>query len=666
MHTNRLAQEKSPYLLQHQHNPVDWFPWGDEAFKRAEREDKPIFLSIGYSTCYWCHVMEKDSFEIDEVATVLNKGFISIKVDREERPDVDSIYMSAVMGMTGHGGWPMSVFLTPSRKPFFAGTYFKREQFIPLLNQISRTWTEKRQAIEESAERVTEALLEERSAGSAGPVDAPGLFRKILGQLEESFDETYGGFSTAPKFPPSATISLLLRIARRSSNAQAKGMALMTLERMARGGIYDHLGGGFARYSTDARWLVPHFEKMLYDNAQLAVAYLEGYQASGEEQFAAVAREVLNYTLQQMTAPEGGFYSAEDAGEVDKEGEFYVWQETELRELLTAEEFGEMQRIYGVSAAGNFEHQSNVLALADEVEWEDKSTPLAKAAHEKLLHARNARTRPHKDDKILTSWNGLMIHAMAKGYQVLGDERYLEAAQAAAAFLQQRLYQNGTLLRRYRDNDARYPGYVDDYAFTIQGLITLYESCFDLKWLSWAIELQTTLDQQFWDEQRHGYFFTTAGDASLIKRDREFTDGAEPAGNSVAALNLLRLYGLTIELSYRQRAEQIFVAAAPLLQRFPAAFACLLCALDFASDEAKEIVIIGEPESAESKEFLGEIWRRFLPNRTIAAGAAGSFKSFPALVDKTELNGRTTFYVCEEGRCQQPTNDAAAALALCI
>lgn len=659
MHTNRLAQEKSPYLLQHQHNPVDWFPWGDEAFSRAAADNKPIFLSIGYSTCYWCHVMEKDSFEVDAVAAVLNKDFICIKVDREERPDVDSIYMSAVVGMTGHGGWPMSVFLTPERKPFFAGTFFKREQFIPLLQQIARTWATQRHTIEESAARVTDALLDDRSTTApTGPVDAAGLFRKILGQLEESFDSTFGGFSGAPKFPPSATISLLLRIARRTNNEQARGMALMTLERMARGGIYDHLGGGFARYSTDARWLIPHFEKMLYDNAQLAVAYLEGFQVSGESQFASVARETLDYTLERMTSPEGGFYSAEDAGDVGKEGEYYVWTATELAALLSADELDQITKLYGITAEGNFEHHTNVLALTDEVEWEDKRS--ASTAHAKLLDARSRRTPPHKDDKVLTSWNGLMIHAMAKGYQVLGDPRYLDAALKAAEFLRTRLYQNGTLLRRYRDGDARFPGYIDDYAFTIQGLITLYESCFDLRWLNWAIELQAKLDRDFWDEKRHGYYFTEAGDASLIKRDREFTDGAEPAGNSVAALNLLRLYGFTFESRYEQSANLIFTAAASMLNRYPAAFASLLCALDFADDRAKEIVAIGALDDAKLEEFVKGLWATFLPNKVVAAGPAGSFSGFPALNSKSGTS--TTFYVCERGSCQAPTEDAATAL----
>ncbi|MBI4224684.1 MAG: thioredoxin domain-containing protein, partial [Deltaproteobacteria bacterium] len=476
---NRLGETKSPYLLQHKDNPVHWFPWGEEAFQAAREENKIIFLSIGYSTCYWCHMMEKDSFEKQEVADVLNQHFISIKVDREEHPDIDQIYMDAVVGMTGQGGWPMSVFLTPDLKPFFGGSFFWQAQFIQILNNIQQTWQKEPQKILASGAKITD-FLREKTGGAAAEISI-GLLKKAFAQFQQSFDKTHGGFGQAPKFPHSMNLALLLRIHHRTGNREALGMVTQSLDAMAVGEIYDKIGGGFHRYATHDDWNEPHYEKMLYDNALLAFTYLEGYQVTKNKNYAEVVKGIFRYFLGEMTDPQGGFYSAQDAGEVGKEGEYYHL---------------------------NKENRA-------------QAEP------------------PAKDDKILTSWNGLMIAALAKGYQVLGDEKYLKAAQASARFIQNNLYKNGKLLRRFREGEAKFDGTLEDYAFLIHGLLSLYEADGNADWVHWALKLQTKQDEIFWDEENGGYFMGDPNDPALLVKKKELHDGATPSGNAVAALNLV-------------------------------------------------------------------------------------------------------------------------------
>ncbi|MBI1909432.1 MAG: thioredoxin domain-containing protein [Deltaproteobacteria bacterium] len=539
---NRLGEEKSPYLLQHKDNPVDWYPWGEEAFQAARDQNKPIFLSIGYATCYWCHMMEKDSFERQEVADVLNHYFISIKVDREEHPDVDQIYMDAVMGLTGHGGWPMSVFLTPDRKPFFGGTFFWRAQFTELLKKIGEAWGEEPDKLIESGKELTLFLEGNDSAklvcnikgGDTQGCQPPdeSLLKEALAQLSGSFDAVHGGFGLPPKFPHSMSLSLLLRIHQRTGDEKALAIATKTLEAMASGGIYDRIGGGFHRYATRADWNEPHYEKMLYDNALLSSTYLEAYQvtkgASPNEVspknklYAEVARGTLDYVLKEMTDPEGGFYSAQDAGQVGKEGEYY---------RLNKEE-------------------------------------------------RSRHKPPDKDDKVLTSWNGLMIATMAQGYSILKESRYLEAAQKAARFIEQQLWRDGRLLRRWREGESRFDGTLVDYAFLIHGLLNLDEADADRHWRQWAKELQTKQDELFWDPEGGGYFFSASTETALIVRKKDFNDGATPSGNSIAALNLLRLHNMTDNAAYEKRAAVLLSIFSGLIPRYPASYAQALIAID--------------------------------------------------------------------------------------
>lgn len=561
---NRLGQEKSPYLLQHKDNPVWWYAWGEDAFKAAKEQDKPIFLSIGYSTCYWCHVMEKDSFEIQEVADVLNQHYIAIKIDREERPDIDQIYMDAVIALTGHGGWPMSVFLTPDLKPFYGGTFFYRDQFIKILLRLAEIWIEQRQDILTSSEEMTVFLKRDENTSATGAqLPRNETIEKAFQQLERTFDTHHGGFGSAPKFPPTAQIEFLIKYSQKKGPA-ALNIALFTLEKMARGGIYDHLGGGFARYSVDEEWLVPHFEKMLYDNALLAHAYLEASQhAEGSQQeiFTDVARETLDYILREMTSPEGGFYSAQDAGEVGKEGEFYVWKFEEVRELAN---------IFNISESGNFEHGMNVLSMPSEIDWKIRSYPEVAKSLRDLLKLRAQRPHPHLDDKILTSWNGLMIAAMSKAAVVLNQPKYLSAAIAAANFIKGRLFVDGKLLRRYRDNHAAIDATLEDYAYLIEGLLELYDASKDQNWLSFAQELQAVQDLAFWDVKNSGYIYSRAKDLIVTKKD--FMDSATPSGNSVALSNLIRLASHAPNSDYFQKIEKLSAAILEAAQKYPAGF----------------------------------------------------------------------------------------------
>jgi uncharacterized protein YyaL (SSP411 family) len=664
--SNRLASEKSPYLLQHAHNPVDWYPWGDEAFQKARAEDKPIFLSIGYSTCHWCHVMERESFENADIARIMNEHFVSIKVDREERPDVDQIYMNAVQGMTGSGGWPLSAFLDHELRPFWGGTYFPPESrwgrpgFPDILKQIAQVWKNERPKLVGAAQEVADALkFMDRATDAAG---AEGLnveaLRRAYAQFRDIFDPRDGGFGGAPKFPRSETISLLLRIHRRTEDASALHMAKHSLEKMARGGIFDHLGGGFHRYSTDAQWLVPHFEKMLYDNALLARAYLEAHAVDpANPLWSGVARETLDYVLRDMTSPEGGFYSAEDADSEGVEGKFYVWSEEELRSLLSEEELTRLKTLFPITAHGNFE-EKNILTYRDGLSWELRNDPENMALMAKLFEIRKKRIPPYKDDKILASWNGLMLGSLAFAAQVLGDEKYLKAAQNAADFIFRKLWhETSGLKRRYREGEARFAASLDDYTFVIQGLLDLYETDFDSRWYRFALDLQTKCDESFWDTEKGGYFFTDAKDPSLIARSKDIYDGAVPSGNSIAALNLLRLYDLTLEEEFRAKADRIFKIFARFVESHPQGSPALLMAVDYATDRSKQIVIVGP--GAKANPWIREIRKNFMPNHVLTAVGDSSDVSLlpPIARDKKALEEKPTIYVCENHACRKPVTN---------
>ena len=695
-HTNRLAQEKSPYLLQHAHNPVDWYPWGEEAFEKARREKKPIFLSIGYSTCHWCHVMERESFENEEVAALMNSRFVNIKVDREERPDVDRVYMTFVQATTGGGGWPLNVWLTPGLKPFVGGTYFPPEDrygqpsFTKVLLRISDAWQKDRAKISESGDQIMAALAHSANTPpeGAGKVSAK-LIDAAYEQISRGYDAREGGFGGAPKFPRPVTLNFLFRVYNRAApNSQAGdaalGMALFTLRKMAAGGMHDQLGGGFHRYSVDGLWRVPHFEKMLYDQAQLASAYLDAYQITGDLRYEAIARDTLDYVRRDLTDAGGGFYSAEDAdslttagGKEKAEGAFYVWTKKEIDEALG--EYAELfDYQYGVEAAGNAPEGSdpqgefrgkNILyerqTFAETAKHFERSEldvdESMRYRRPTLLELRAKRPRPHLDDKIITAWNGLMISAFARGAQILGDPSYLEAATRAAGFVREKLYdaKARTLQRSYRGGPADVAGFAEDYAFYIQGLLDLYETSFDIQWLQLAEQLQATQDRLFWDEKNGGYFTSTGDDPSILLRMKEDNDSAEPAASSIAARNLLRLGQIRDAKGLRGRGQKTIEAFSTALNHFPSAMPQMLVALDFSLTKPKQIIIAGETGAADTRDLLNEVRRHYLPNTIVllADGSAGQ----KYLAEKLEevkamkpIDGKAAAYVCENFTCKAP------------
>ncbi len=693
MPTNRLAREKSPYLLQHAHNPVDWYPWGEEAFAKAKAEDKPIFLSVGYSTCHWCHVMERESFESEEIAALLNRYFVPIKVDREERPDVDRIYMLFVQATTGSGGWPMSVFVTPDLKPFFGGTYFPpddlygRPGFHSLLEHVARAWQLEREKIESAS---SDILTQLRGYAEIGERRA-GLDRAVIDScffsFRRSFDAVHGGFGGAPKFPRPVSFHFLLRYHRWFHNEEALEMALVTLRRMFQGGMHDHLGGGFPRYSVDESWFVPHFEKMLYDQAQLAVSYLEAYQVTGDEFFAAAARDILDYVLRDMTHPEGAFYSAEDADSVidparpDEKGEgaFYVWTQAELEQILGPETSSWFAYRYGVEQDGNVSADphgefagKNILfeahSLAETAEHfgaaEDEVRLALEAAKGKLLAARANRVRPHLDDKILAGWNALTISAFAKGAQVLDDPRYRQAACRATDFILRRMFHADSMVldRRFRENESAIHGFLDDYAFFIQALLDLYETDFEADHLELAVRLAARMIELFEDPQAGGFYSTAAGDPRLLLRVKDDYDGAEPSGNSAAILGLLRLAHMTGNTQFRERAQRALQAFAGRMQATANGMPMMVA--DYAYDQtpAREIVLAGERDAASTAEMLRHVRRRFLPESVILLVDGDRARSrlaayLPAVANMSAMDGRTTAYVCENFACRLPTCD---------
>jgi uncharacterized protein YyaL (SSP411 family) len=670
MHSNALIREKSPYLLQHAHNPVDWNAWGEDAFRQARERDLPIFLSVGYSTCHWCHVMERESFENPEIAELLNRSFVPVKVDREERPDVDRVYMAFVQATTGSGGWPMSVFLTPDLKPFFGGTYWPPEAryghpgFRQVIERVAEAWRRDRAAILESSRDVLAQLAQAVEAASGAAAPDESVLEAGFTAFRRGFDPRHGGFGGAPKFPRPAVLGFLLRYAARTGNAEAREMVAATLDAMARGGIRDHLGGGFHRYSVDERWHVPHFEKMLYDQAQLAVAYLEGFQVCGDPRYAAVARGILDYVLRDMTDPGGGFYSAEDADSEGREGAFYLWSQDEIQAALGPAAAQRFSRRYGIQEHGNVPDDPHSEFVGRNILYEADSAVDAAGPEEQLLEVRSRRPRPHRDDKILTAWNGLMISAFAKGAQVLDDRRYRDAARAAAEFLLSRLYDgaNATLLRRYRDGEAAIPGFLDDYAFFVQGLLDLYETVFDTRYLDLAEELTDTQLARFEDAGGGGFYTTHAGASGPAPRMKDDYDGAEPSGNSIAILNLLRLSALLGRPSYRQAAEKALRWFAPFLAAAPEAAPQMLAALSSSATPPRQIVVLGDQDAEDTRALLRAIDGSFQPNRALLLVDGDATRRFfsagwPAIAAMQRVKGAATAYLCENHVCRLPVTD---------
>jgi uncharacterized protein len=670
---NRLAQETSPYLLQHQDNPVDWHPWGPEALARAKSEEKPIFLSIGYSACHWCHVMEHESFENPEIARQLNEKFVNIKVDREERPDLDHIYMNAVQLMTGRGGWPMSVFLTPDLQPFYGGTYWPPHDsrgmpgFDRIIAAVHDAWTNRRAQALEQAGQLTEAIRQVDSAEMSDAPLGPQLLHGALAKLERSFDSVYGGFGQAPKFPHSMDLQLLLRVWHRERRSEVLDMVRLSLDRMAAGGIYDHLGGGFARYSVDERWLVPHFEKMLYDNALLVLAYVEAYQATGEAKYADTARETIEYILRDMTDATGMFYSTEDADSEGVEGKFYVWTVAEIIELLGEERGQRFCYVYDVSDQGNFEHGTNILHLPNTIvqvallrQWDPEQLKRELAEDRaKLYAARSRRVPPGKDDKVLTSWNGLMIDALARASIAFEEPRYLEAAKKGAEGILNHLRRpDGRLLHSWRHGQAKLDAYLDDYANFTNALVSLYEASFEELWITEAVALADVMLARFRDPAG-GFFYTADDHEQLIARHKDLHDSSTPSGNSMAAYGLLRLGKLTGRSDFLEAAHGTLPVAMGFMERVPAAVAQMLLAADLAIGPTQEFVFVGPKEPT----VLSARAKRFSP-RTVTAWrelpSAASSPLDPLFTGRTAgPNGELALFICENSACQQPIQGAS-------
>jgi uncharacterized protein YyaL (SSP411 family) len=676
---NRLAQESSPYLLQHQNNPVDWFPWGTEAIERARAEDKPIFLSIGYSACHWCHVMEHESFENEAIARVLNANFVPIKVDREERPDLDQIYMNAVQMLTGHGGWPMSVFLTPELKPFYGGTYWPPKSargmpgFDQILAAVIDAWKHRREAAENAAEQLTAEL---RNIGIAGSGDSKpsdlnlDLINRAVHQMQRSFDHTYGGFGQAPKFPHPMDLQLLVRVAHRSGQQGPLDMVRLTLDRMAAGGIYDHLGGGFARYSVDARWLVPHFEKMLYDNALLAGAYLDAYLVTGDGNYARVVRETLDYVIRDMTDPAGGFYSTEDADSEGHEGVFYTWTPDEIEAVLGKERGKTFCRVYDVTDVGNFEGRSilnlpKTLEQCAKILGRDYGDLLLELYEDyaKLSVAREERVRPGRDDKVIVSWNGLMIDAMARAGSALGKPEYISTAEGVASFICSRMRRDdGRLLHTCRHGQAKLDAYLDDYTSLANSLVSLYEATFDERRIDEAVRLMDIVLKEFADPAGGGFFYTAADHEKLIARTKELTDSSTPSGNGLAATALVRLGHLLGRNDYLDAAERTLAAALPIMQRMPTAAGQSLLALDRYVGPSHELVLVGDMARDDMKRAIAAIHRCYLPRTVLAMRDSASGDPTGArsghldkmFAGKEPPDGQPVLYVCQNFACRPP------------
>jgi len=680
--TNRLINEHSPYLLQHAHNPVDWHPWSEEAFHIAKEQDKPVFLSIGYSTCHWCHVMAYESFEDPEVANLINDAFVPVKVDREERPDIDQIYMAACQMMTGRGGWPLTIIMTPDKKPFFAATYIPKEGrfgsagLLELIPAIKNLWANERKNLLESAEQISGLLMQERASQKSLALDE-SLLKKSFDDLSARFDFQNGGFGTAPKFPTPHNLFFLLRYWLRTGNANALDMVETTLQAMRMGGIYDHLGFGFHRYSTDARWFAPHFEKMLYDQALLLMAYVEAYLATGKKQYAATAREIVAYILRDMTSNEGGFYSAEDADSEGIEGKFYLWSAEELVDLLGKENYRLMNRLFDLQEGGNFERGANILTLRSS--FEDASEILHISEKDlqdqwerirlRLFESREKRVHPHKDDKILTDWNGLMIAALAKAAQALDEPRYSQAASAAADLILSRMQlPDGRLMHRFRDV-AGIQANLDDYSFMIWGLIELYQAVLDERYLQKAVDLYRIMVEHFWDQEKGGFYFVPDDAQKILVRRKEIYDGAVPSGNSVAMLNLLRLSHLTGDHQYEEMADRIWQAFSGQADLQPSAYAMFLTALDLAIGPGHEVAIVGDIKSSDTAAMLKAFRSQFNPNSVLIFVPSEKEPLAIAQIAKfagslVAMQGSATAYVCTNHSCDLPTTNPSKMLEL--
>jgi uncharacterized protein YyaL (SSP411 family) len=673
-HTNRLSKETSPYLLQHAHNPVDWYAWGDEALESARNEDKPILLSIGYSACHWCHVMEHESFENEEIARVMNENFINIKVDREERPDLDQIYMNAVQMMSGHGGWPMTVFLTPEGVPFYGGTYFppvdrhNMPGFPRVLLGVAEAYRSRPDDVAETAASLLKELSRVGQTRESSEMLTVDLLDAAERNLARNYDARDGGFGSAPKFPAAMNLEFLLRQFQRTGRGQALEMVEHTCRKMAEGGMYDQLGGGFHRYSTDAHWLVPHFEKMLYDNALLSRLYLHVYQKTKDDFYKRISEETLDYVLREMTDERGGFYSTQDADSEGHEGKFFVWTVDEIKAVLDEEDAALFCAYYDVTERGNFEGK-NILHVSRTVEDVAKQSnvpierlqeALERGRH-KLFEVRKQRIKPERDEKILTAWNGLMLASFAEAAAILERDDYRNVAEKNAQFVLENLRRDGLLLRTHKDGQSKLNGYLEDYAFFIDGLLALYQATGKLRWLEEAMTLTDRLIEEFWDEADGGFFYTGKSHEELIVRSKDYFDNATPSGNSVATEVLLHLAALTANEDYSRRAVTIFRLLHEPLGRYASAFGRLLGALDFYLSTPKEIAIIGAAESEETRALLSEVWTRYLPNKIMAQTTEGDARSaevMPLLRDRPMINGRPTAYVCEHYTCQSPTNSA--------
>ena len=684
-HTNRLIHETSPYLLQHAHNPVDWFPWGPEAFEKARAENKPLMLSIGYSACHWCHVMEHESFENESIAAVMNEHFVSIKVDREERPDLDHIYQNVVQMLSGQGGWPLTMFLTPEQEPFYGGTYFPPEDrygrpgFPRILAAVADAYHRRPGEVTKSIEQIREGLKKLSSLAASPGELSPDILTNAARALANNFDMVHGGFGTQPKFPNPSNLEHLLRYWHASGNENFLNMAKLATRKMASGGIYDHLGGGFHRYSVDDRWLVPHFEKMLYDNAQLLPLYLNMYQITHDEFYARVAQETLTYIKREMLAPEGGFYATQDADSEGEEGKFFVWTKAEVDALL-----GEASRLfcryYDITGTGNWEHGNNILHLTVSLDQTAKmfNKPLDEVAASIesskaiLFAAREQRVKPFRDEKILTSWNGLMLSGMVQAYNVLGDAEALQAVRDTITFLQGHMLRDGRLLSVYKDGQAKLNGYLDDYAFFAAALLDAFEATFTPAYFDLAQQLINTMLEEFWDEEQWGFFFTGKSHEALIERTKSVYDQAIPSGTSVATRTLLRLYYYTGKADYLQRAEQVLYLVRQHMEQQPFGVGSLLTTLDFYVRKPQEIVLIGTPDAEDTQAMLRALHQQYIPNKVLfqidPQHVTAALEALPLLRDvlagKAQVDGKATVYVCHNFTCSLPVTDPEALTAL--
>jgi uncharacterized protein YyaL (SSP411 family) len=685
---NRLAKEKSPYLLQHALNPVDWYPWTEEAFDKAEKEDKPVFLSIGYSTCHWCHVMKNESFEDEAVAKMLNENFVSIKVDREERPDIDSIYMRICVLITGRGGWPLTIIMTPKKQPFFAGTYLPRKSragmtgIIDLLENFAELWKRNKSRLISAAERVTEYLIDNAEAKHEEEELTELVFDEAFIRLLDSFDRSNGGFGPSPKFPSPHNLLFLLRYWKRKGKQQALEMVEKTLQKMRLGGIFDQVGFGFHRYSTDSEWLVPHFEKMLYDQAMMAIAYIEAYQATGKNEYRETAEQVFEYVLRDMTNPRGGFFSAEDADSEGQEGKFYVWTEAEIKQVLKGNAASIIEAL-DISREGNYHDEvhkvrtgQNILHFKDPLPElsskpgmkHDELAHAWKKARQNLFNAREEKVHPFKDDKTLTDWNGLMIVALAKGAQVFDSTRLSSAAESAMVFILEKLRRaDGRLMHQYREGEAAVDGNLDDYAFLIWGLIELYETTFDTRYLEKALRLQDDVLEHFWDEESGGFFFISDDSEKLLIRHKDFRDGAIPSGNSVAFANLTRLSRMTGRIDYEEKASILAKAVSSYEEGNPSHNTMFLNALDFQIGPTYEIALVGDPYSKETRKMLQAIRAMFVPNKVMLLKQENQ-KILGKLAGFTEdmkmIDNKTTAYICIDFACSKPTTEIQEVLRM--